>query len=246
MSKIAVILRVRDEERNIGQFVEAYQSWVDYILIADGGSEDNTLSVVRGLMEVYDNVLLRHFDERDYVREGAWRNPEGRHINFLLDWAEELKVDWVIFDDCDCRPNYLVKKEGREIIENCQEPLILITRLYLWKGTGKHLSHLAQPAKEGVWEPSLWAWRLDTGLRADNNINWDISFNLHIDDFPQRRLLPPYCLLHSPWPDEAEINRKMLFYNKGYWADGNPRRFNYPLMGESQLSDLPAWAREEE
>lgn len=242
--KVVVLVRTRNEERNIGMFIGSYVDWVDEILVADGCSTDRTWGVINTLQENYDNIYVRSFSKVIATRDGTWRNPEGKHINFLLDWAVEREADWVIFDDCDCRPNYLVKESGREILETCKEDLVLITRLYLWKDTGKHFYRLAQPGRLGVWEPSLWAWRTQAGIRADDKADWDIALSPHIDSLSQKKLYPPYCLLHHPWPDEKEIQRKMDFYNHGFWSDGTPRRFEYPLHTGGPLEDLPEWARE--
>jgi glycosyltransferase involved in cell wall biosynthesis len=241
MTKIVAMVRTLNEEKNIGFWINAYAPWVDHVIVADGGSNDATVSIVRASQEIYPNVHLRFFMDVIWGKEGVWRNPEGKHINFLLDWAAELKADWVIFDDCDCRPNKFLRAGGRDLIEQEETDFILITRLYLWKDTNLHIENLAQPAKLGVWEPSLWAWRLSSGLRANSKVDWDIGWNFRVDQEPRNALMPPYCLLHRPWPDESSIRRKMNLYNNSYWADGEPRQFAYP---RGRLALLPEWAVE--
>jgi len=94
---ITVICRTRDEARNIGMFCKSY-AWADQILIADGGSKDNTIQIARR----FSNVKVRKFSERISKTDGElWRNPHGRHINFMIDWAESSEADWIIFDDAD-------------------------------------------------------------------------------------------------------------------------------------------------
>lgn len=241
MTKIVAMVRTLNEEMNIGFWINAYAPWVDHVIVADGGSNDATVSIVRTSQEIYSNIHLRFFMDIVWGEEGVWRNPEGKHINFLLDWAKELEADWVIFDDCDCRPNELLKKRGREIIESESSNFILVTRLYLWKHRNKHFVDLAQPGEKGEWEPSLWAWRLSSGLRANDSVDWDIGFSFRVDRRPRNMLMPPFCLLHRPWPDEESILKKMNLYNNSYWADGGQRSFNYPM---GRLANLPEWAVE--
>src|SRR5690349_6931588 len=102
--KICVAVRVRDEERNIERFCANY-AWADSILIADGGSQDKT----KELALQYPNVKIRDFHEQVLMKHKMVRNPHGQHLNFLIDWAfAEDGADWIIMDDADCFPNYMV------------------------------------------------------------------------------------------------------------------------------------------
>lgn len=225
-------------------FIEAYKDWVDKILVADGGSEDNTVALAG---QYYPKARVRRFPERVYG-EGVWRNPEGKHLNFLIDWATEEEADWVILDDCDCRPNYLVKAHNVVLFQRAQQlnkQFIYVTRLYEWMDSGLHFTGLAQPGGKGKWEPSLWAWRIDTGFRFKDT-DWDISGTWIPTEEEKMELIPPYCLIHRPWPTQEELERKTHFYNRGFWADGTPRRFVSPMSSPSSgvLVPLPEWARE--
>ena len=83
--KIIVTARTLNEEKRIERFVMSYQ-WTDKILVADGGSTDNTVTRCQGL----PNTEVREFLDRVPSDDGAvWRNPHGKHINFLIDWAED-------------------------------------------------------------------------------------------------------------------------------------------------------------
>ena len=56
----------------------------------------------------------------------VWSPHEGQYdivTAFLIDWAEEEGADWIIFDDCDCIPNYKMKKLGRLIFIGASEAL---------------------------------------------------------------------------------------------------------------------------
>jgi len=231
---IFVINRVRNEERNIERFCMSYQ-WADRILIADGGSEDKTIEIARSIPK----VTVKNFGLRVQMENGLWRNPQAEHINFMIRWAEREGADWIIFDDCDCFPNYLLKQNARSIIEDTDKKFIKVTRLYLW-GEDQHLIKMAQPARPGEWYPSLWAWRAGE-LRAQNT---DMAFMLrpkiNLDEVQE--LLPPYCLLHNSWPNKEEVDRKLNFYRRS----GQIKNMLHPLdpsFGGVPVP-LPDWARE--
>ncbi|GAH78398.1 unnamed protein product, partial [marine sediment metagenome] len=44
--KIMATTRTRNEEKNIARFVMSYQ-WADKVLIADGGSTDDTVKIAK-------------------------------------------------------------------------------------------------------------------------------------------------------------------------------------------------------
>lgn len=233
--KIIVTVRTRDEEENIEKFVEAYQ-WADQILVADGGSYDRTVDIARFLPK----TKVKNFTERHYMTGKLWRNPHGKHMNFLFDWAEEEGADWIIFDDCDCRPNYLVKDEGRGIFEEyCKDnlyDLVNVTRIYVWKD-GKHFPKLAKPNK-GEWSPSLWAWRAGIGIRA-SEANPKVHY-IHVSRIEKNKrlnLMPPFCLLHDYYQKRHE---KVSFYKNS----GQHPSIVHPLNLGMQLESLPEWARE--
>ncbi len=104
------LVRTRDEAGVIGVFCSSY-AWADGILVADGGSKDKTMNQARKR----DKTQVREFKKR-FHRGGLWANPQGEHVNFLLDWAKDEVADWVIFDDCDCHPNYKLRENARNFI----------------------------------------------------------------------------------------------------------------------------------
>lgn len=240
--KIVSIVRTRDEARNIWPFIESYKGWVDSILVADGGSEDDTLSMLRQLAALAPVGFLqvRPFPKRA-LNAGYWWNPEGQHINFLIDWAKEEGADWVIFDDCDCRPNAALRRDARKLIEGCESQIVRAVRLYWW-GTGEHFPDLAQPGTPGTWQPSLWAWRVDTGLHCVESKDWGFSFEPAIDSLTHCDVVPPnYCLNHHGWPDQETANRKMAQHQL---ASRSGHLFQSPLAWAGRLEPVPDWASE--
>jgi len=238
LNNIIVIARTRDEEYNIERFCRSYQ-WADKILIADGGSEDNTVS----LAKKFPNVSVRTFTERVW-KGRVWRNPHGKHINFLIDWARDEKADWIIFDDVDCVPNYLLKQNAREILGSCPVDFIFAVRLYLWrKGTYFPKLSIVNNESPKVWTPSLWAWQADLlDFKADESDPWIHAFTMDLAEVMKFELLPPYCLLHDPWPTDKILSRKRDFYNKTKEA-GMLHPLSKYFGGIPET--LPVWARED-
>ena len=173
-------------------------------------------------------------------------NPEGKHINFLINAALEDKADWIILDDCDCYPNYLVKQDGRKILENCEENFVAITRLYLW-GEDKHFPRLAQPKEYDFdtlkYIPSLWAWRADLGMiaREEQIMHYIFQIGGVDQDFKTDvfNLMPPYCLLHK-FANPINIDTKLNMYRDSGLVPG----MAHPLEFGGPLEDLPEWAHE--
>jgi len=154
--KIVVIVRTRNEEKRIGKFCEAYKD-ADHIIVSDGGSEDDTVSIAQS----YPNVILSPFYNRVELKNGAWRNNDAQHVNHLIIEAKKLSPDWIILDDCDCRPNVSLKQIYRSHLETTDRNFVMVTRFYFW-GTDEYFPKMSSTG--GKIEPSLWAWRGNNGL----------------------------------------------------------------------------------
>ena len=203
--KIATLVRTKNEERNIERFCFSY-SFADAVLVADGGSTDNTIEIANS----FRNVKVKHYKEK-LIRNGLWRNPHGKHINFLLDWAEEEKADWVIFDDCDCVPNFYWRervRESLELLNDWHKNFAYVTRLYIY-GRDKHFEKMAKHA--GVWMQGLYAWRIGS-IRADESDPWIHKFDRLPDEGEIERFLPPNFLLHYFAPSSEIEKEKRDFY----------------------------------
>lgn len=225
--KIVTIVRARNEERNIERFIRCYQDWVDLILVADGGSEDRTVEIA----SQFDKVKVRAFDE--LVEYGKiWRNPGGRHINFLIDWAEqEENADWLILDDCDCFPTQALQTDGRHLIETSPHNYIYFNRLYIYHKT----HYFPRLNKAGT---SLWSWR--AGLLKADEVVFAAGFSSLREVRKESRLelAFPYAGLHCFAPDDEEIERKLRFYRDS----GFSPNMLHPLKFGGPLEPLPDWA----
>lgn len=230
--KIVVTVRTRNEAKNIDRFCQCY-AWADHILVADGGSEDDTVERAKQ----YPNVKVANFGLKVH-RGDYWRNPHGQHINFLIDWALDHACDWIIFDDCDCVPMVELQRLLRHILENTRADIITLYRLYIW-GEDKYLPTMNKPGQ------SLYAWRSSVPVRAREDDPWQHHINipklpvLALDLDPVLALDYSFCCLHYFSPDEETVNRKLKFYHESGELPG----VQHPLANGGPLEKLPDWAR---
>ena len=206
--KIFATTRTLNEEKNIARFVMSYQ-WVDKVLIADGGSEDDTVKIAKKL----PNTEVRVFDEKAYSDDKkVWRNPHGKQINFIIDWAEAEGADWIIFDDCDCVPNsYLKGMDDQFYLGGWNEKFdyLMVTRIYLYRD---YLYFRELTCPTGDWTPSLWAWKANKGIRAKEDNPWEHYIDIHKKGLVRHDLMPPICLLHYFYPSKEYMKKKLDFY----------------------------------
>lgn len=223
---IVIAARCLNESLNIPRFMRCYD-FADQIVISDGGSTDNSVE----LLEQYPKVILHHFDQYE-EKNGIRFNSDNPHINFVLDKAKELKPTWIIFDDLDDWPNYLLREQARDILEKCIEPQVNAFRLYCWNEDSYF------PDMNKNFSPeyrSLWAWRpADIDIHADEN-QWHgtiigaTGYNLGLDI--------PLCLLHKSW-NEKTIDAKIAKY-KLFGID-----MEHPFQFAGNPTELPEWAHE--
>lgn len=227
--KIIAATKTLNEERNIANFCRGYD-WADVILVADGGSIDQTAKIASH----FPNVHIRDFEHRidmPGTPEG-FMNPEPKHINFLVDWAVEEHADWIVLDGADCWPNPRLKREARQLFEETDRDAVHLHRLYIW-GTDEYF-----PKYNGGGY-ALWAWRPDRlDIRCEENS--DTCFDsqmVGIDLLRALILYPPFCLLHYFAPDEGAVQMK----SRRYGAWGHPQV--HPLDSiYAPPEPLPEWA----
>jgi len=260
MNKIVCIVRTLNEERNIERFCKNYQ-WTDKILVADGGSSDDTVKIAVSMPK----TEVRSFHKKKQMENGLWRNPEAEHLNFLTKWAEDEDADWILQDDCDCFPNYKLKQDARGLLKETQFDFVYAVRLYLWKGN-THFPLMAKPDKSLVgilnsiaslsrnqrikiikpllddikWKASLWGWRATLNIRFEDT-DMAYTWKPKIDSPDERlNLLPPYCLMHTSWVDERELRERLNWYHKS----GQIPNIKHPLEYAGPIEKLPEWASE--
>lgn len=223
--KIIVTARTRNSANEIERFCQSYQ-WADYIFLADGGSEDDTINIAHEQMRTF----IIPFYDRIEMNNGLWRNPHGSHINFLIEWAKGEDADWIIFDDVDCVPNKLLQNEGRGILENTEKRAVMAFRMYI-KGKDQWFPKMNEPGQ------SLWAWRpflQEIWASESDPAAHDIK---GIPD-DALKLDFPLALLHYFYPDEETMDKKLDFYRKS----GQHPNIQHPMDSFGKLDKLPEWA----
>ncbi len=98
-AKLTVLIPCKDERRNIRACIESVQAFADEILIADSGSTDGTLEVVR-------DIGGCRIIEREYINSANFKNwaiPQARH-------------EWVLVVDADERVTPELATEIRELL----------------------------------------------------------------------------------------------------------------------------------
>jgi len=239
-TNIVVCVRTRDEAHRIGQFCYSYKD-ADKILVADGGSKDETVSIAKQ----FGNVDVRSYTKRVQLDHGLWRNNDSDHANFLFRWAYAYKPDWVIFDDCDIRPNYLLREQYRDILKSTDAEVVLAVRVYLW-GNCEYFPQLSSPLGEKKGQGSLWAWRGDLDLWTVD-VPPAFTFRVGKKDIKEFRedtkcleLLFPYCLLHYSWDDHIRVEKKVRYYRRS----GFIPNMKHPLEFGGKRKPLEEWMRE--
>lgn len=231
--KIVTVARCFNEENNIDRFMKAY-SFADKIIISDGGSTDRSLEILKWYeTEWAGQVKLIHFENQKTVNGQLW-NDDNPHLNYVINAGKAETPDWIILDDMDDVPNFLLRENARRILEETQESQIHAFRLYLW-GNDQYFP-LMNNFLADDWQ-SLWAWQPKlTDIHADNTQHHGTIVGI---DGNARKLKTPYCLLHKSWHPDT-IQRKMDRYN----AVGIEMR--HPLNFAGTPQPLPDWAEEYE
>ena len=234
--KLVATVRTRNEEKHIKQYCESYSEFADVILIADGNSTDKTLEIA----SAYPKVQIRNYPVTVPMKDGSLRNPDGPHVQFLVDWATEIGGDWIVHQDCDQRPNSYLKKDVHNILSNTNRDFLQVTQIYLW-GPDQYFPELSRWA--GVWAQGLWAWRLSAGLKIiDKMPHYEFSFDgvTSLDMNKTGRELnvpPPYCFLHFGWQSEAEVVEHVNYYRRTGLIEG----MAHPLSFAGKPKPLETW-----
>jgi glycosyltransferase involved in cell wall biosynthesis len=94
---LAVLLPVRDGERDLPGWLESVRRFADSVVALDDGSSDGTLEMLEA--EPLVQVLLRH--DRGDDGHAAW--DDGANRRALVTAAAEIRPRWVMFLDADER-----------------------------------------------------------------------------------------------------------------------------------------------
>lgn len=233
--KIIATVRTFDEAEHIEKFCKSYSQFADSILVADGGSTDNTVL----LASQFPKVDIDYFPTKVECKNGIWRNPDGPHIQFLVDWAEAEGADWIVHQDCDQRPNKFLKEDIRDILATTKEDFVCVTQIFLW-GKDRYFPQMA--AEERGWHQGLWAWRANLHLKIiDKMPHYEFSLDgkksIDINDQNPKRLMPPYCFMHYGWETPEKTQAHVDYYQKSGLIPG----MNHPLKMGGPTKPLQDW-----
>lgn len=236
--KIIATCRAYNEERHIEKFCRAYQ-FADEILVADGGSTDHTVIIAEDIPK----TKIIHYDVKVECKNGIWRNPDGPHIQFLVDHAVEDGADWIIFQDTDMRPNKYLKEQARELIEltdSLGKDFLMLTQIFIWQNN-KYFPNMS--FQGGSWMQGLWAWRANINLRIiDKMPHFEFSYDgiksIDINKTSKELAVqPPPCYIHYGWEDLEKINEHVDYYRKS----GLILNMAHPLDFAGTLEPIKDW-----
>lgn len=106
MSKVTVLIPCKNERQNIGDCIEAARLVADEILVADSGSTDETMQIVRGMGGC-------RLIEREFVNYSDFKN-----------WAiPQASHPWVLVVDADERVTPLLAAEIRRVISEAPDDI---------------------------------------------------------------------------------------------------------------------------
>jgi glycosyltransferase involved in cell wall biosynthesis len=98
--KIHCLCIVKDEEDILGEVVQDASNWAENIFIADNGSEDGTLDVIRALKIRFPHVTFLDTLDEPFTNEirGKMFNMV-KHVSQLGDWWCRLDADEIYIDN---------------------------------------------------------------------------------------------------------------------------------------------------
>jgi len=214
-----------NEERNIVNFIKGYD-FSDKILLADGGSTDNTLYIAKEFSKV-EVIDTRH---TGFNTKAGYQTSMSIQTNILIKRAKELGAEWIIKDDCDSWPNPVLKLAAKEVFNTTEESCIFCHHLYIL-GSDQYFPKMNIPG------PGLWAWRPDrVDIYADES-NPSGGHSLQGVPDTGKKLAFPNALLHYFAPDEETIRQKIIQKAARGIKQDHPTKWKY-----TPAEPLPDWA----
>lgn len=231
---IVVATRCLNESENIYRFLKGYE-FATHIVVSEGGSTDDSMSKLQD----DDRVHIVPFEEYETHNGHRW-NPDNNHIQHCIDEALKYDPDWLILDDMDDVPNYLLRQEAAYLLSRCDKLQVNAYRLYLW-GDGYFFPDMNGGLQaDGLLHDayrSVWAWQpKKIKIGTDKSVKHGTLIGLAQDGDIEKIHLP-FCLLHKSWHPDT-IQAKLDRYN----SIGLP--MHHPLSFAGKPERLPSWAVE--
>jgi glycosyltransferase involved in cell wall biosynthesis len=156
-AKLTALIPCKDERRNIRPCIESVQGLADEILIADSGSTDGTLEIVR-------DIGGCRIIEREYINSANFKNwaiPQARH-------------EWVLLVDADERVTPELAADIRRALQSPPEDLD-----GYWIGRLNHF--LGYPIKHCGWNSDdvIRLFRRDKGTYQKRWVHAEVELPSH-------------------------------------------------------------------
>ncbi len=149
-NKLTVLIPCKNEVKNIRLCVESARGIADEILVADSGSTDGTLEVVRSMGDC-------RIIEREYIHSGNFKN-----------WAiPQAAHPWILIVDADERVTPELAAEIKQVLHSpAHDGYHILRRNYIF---GREIKHCG-------WnkDHALRLFRRDVGRYCDRRVHADV------------------------------------------------------------------------
>lgn len=208
---LTVLIPCKDEQKNIRACIESARPIADEILIADSGSTDQTLEIVKRIGGC--RVI-----EREYIHSGDFKN-----------WAiPQATHNWVLLLDADERVTPQLGDEIRETLNHSGN------RLGYWIYRANHF--MGHPVRHGVWSSDkvLRLFRRDQARYVGDNDHAEIVLPPSLVGFLRARITH-----YSYWSYDEYFQRfhRYTTYQATNWqrAGKQPSRWQMLLRVPSRF-----------
>lgn len=161
---ISVCAIVKNEEKNIRDFIIGFLPVADEFLIADTGSSDSTVGIIKELMVLHKNIILYNYSAKGSFHFGMARN-------FLLDKATK---DYIFMPDADERPSLEFIKNIREFLQSEHPAVVSVIR------RDELVPHLIDEATGRIVRRDLG---IRYGIDASSKVHEQLKYNGEIKHF---------------------------------------------------------------
>jgi hypothetical protein len=224
--KIVVGMRCLNEEDQLPVALANYP-FADAIVIADGGSTDRSKEIALA----DPRVVWRDFPVRVPGKNQGWRNPEGSHMQFLINQCEALSPDWVWLTEVDVFPALNLQREARSVLTRLNEEqchLLTTWLLYIAPDGFSHYPATMLGPGSTAWHPGM--------ATVNSNADFEGQGEMDIHAGTPRSLSKDFGRIHLTWETEELIQRKQAFYRDVHGWDIKHPDINYAR------EPLPEWA----
>lgn len=248
--KICLNMIVKNESKIIVRLIETVKDVIDYYIISDTGSSDNTISLIKRTMKKYGipgevpQVEWKNFSyNRQVALEHAYRNPEIEYVMFI-DADEELRTGPNIKDFKTLKRNHLSK-----LTKDCYHvkkkytgsdyyvPMFIKTTHLPWIWKGVVHEYLDTQKQEGV-EPHE-ADYIDDGL-VYNHVNFGEGANSH-GLTTKQKYMRDVGLLTAEIEKNPTDTRSMFYLAQSYY---DAQEYEESYKRYKQRADMGGWDQE--